>query len=104
MLTEQNAPMKPFGQGFRSMAGPTKEFERLALKRDIKHFNNPVFSWMLQNVQIERNADEQIKLSKKKSREKIDGPVALMNAIGAWLSDVDNEDNELPEGYELIFT
>ena len=103
MLTEQNAPMRPFGQGFRSMAGPTKEFERLALRGDIKHFNNPVFSWMLQNVQIERNADEQIKLSKKKSREKIDGPVALMNAIGAWLSDVDNEDNELPEGYEITF-
>lgn len=99
-LTEAGAPMHPFGQGFRSMAAPTKEFERLALRGDIKHFHNPVFDWMLQNVQIERNAEDQIKISKRKSREKIDGVAALVNAIGAWLIDESkNEDNTLPDGY-----
>lgn len=102
-LVEKGAPMIPFGQGFLSMAAPTKEFERLALRGDIKHFNNPVFNWMLQNVQIERNADDQIKISKRKSREKIDGVAALINAIGAWLVvESKNEgDNTLPEGYEI---
>jgi len=102
-LTEQGAPLHPFGQGFRSMAGPTHEFERMALKGDLKHFNNPVFDWMLQNVQIERNPDDQIKLNKKKSREKIDGPVALMNAMGAWLSD-NEDDGTLDDDYELVFS
>ena len=101
-LTEKNAPMIPFGQGFRSMAAPTKEFERLALRGDIKHFNNPVFDWMLQNVQIERNAEDQIKISKRRSREKIDGVAALINAIGAWLIvESKNDDNSLPQGYEI---
>lgn len=101
-LTEKNAPMIPFGQGFRSMAAPTKEFERLALRGDIKHFNNPVFDWMLQNVQIERNAEDQIKISKRRSREKIDGVAALINAIGAWLIvESKNDDNALPQGYEI---
>ena len=99
-LVEAGAPMHPFGQGFRSMAAPTKEFERLALRGDIKHFRNPVFDWMLQNVQIERNAEDQIKISKRKSREKIDGVAALINAIGAWLIDESkNEDNTLPDNY-----
>ena len=101
-LVEKNAPMIPFGQGFRSMAAPTKEFERLALRGDIKHFNNPVFNWMLQNVQIERNPEDQIKISKRKSREKIDGVAALVNAIGAWLIvESKNEDNNLPDNYEI---
>ena len=101
-LVEKNAPMIPFGQGFRSMAAPTKEFERLALRGDIKHFNNPVFNWMLQNVQIERNPEDQIKISKRKSREKIDGVAALINAIGAWLIvESKNEDNNLPDNYEI---
>ena len=101
-LVEKGAPMIPFGQGFRSMAAPTKEFERLALRGDIKHFNNPVFDWMLQNVQIERNAEDQIKISKRKSREKIDGVAALVNAIGAWLIDESkNEDDTLPEDYSF---
>jgi phage terminase large subunit-like protein len=55
---------------------------------------------MLQNVQIERNAEDQIKISKRKSREKIDGVAALINAIGAWLIDESkNEDNTLPDNY-----
>ena len=75
----------------------------MALKGDLKHFNNPVFDWMLQNVQIERNPDDQIKLNKKKSREKIDGPVALMNAMGAWLSDTE-DDGTLDDDYEIVFS
>ena len=102
-LTEAGAPMVPFGQGFRSMAAPTKEFERLALKGDIKHFNHPVFNWMLQNVQIERNAEDQIKISKRRSREKIDGVAALINAIGAWLivESKNEDDGSLPKDYEF---
>ena len=57
---------------------------------------------MLQNVQIERNPEDQIKISKRKSREKIDGVAALINAIGAWLIvESKNEDNGLPDNYEI---
>ena len=72
----------PFGQGFASMSGPTKELEKLVLAGQIKHGDNPVLRWMSGNVQVEMDAAGNMKPSKEKSREKIDGIVALTMAIG----------------------
>lgn len=85
-LTDDGAQMYPFGQGFGSMSGPTKEFERLILKKQIVHFDNPVLAWMLQNVSIVLNPAGDMKADKGKSSEKIDGIIASIMAIGAWLS------------------
>ncbi|MGB0443318.1 MAG: terminase large subunit [Flavobacteriaceae bacterium] len=85
-LTDDGAKMHPFGQGFASMSGPSKEFEKMALSGQIYHFKNPVLSWMLSNVQIVFSPAGDIKADKGKSSEKIDGVVAGIMAIGAWLS------------------
>jgi len=72
----------PFGQGFSSMSAPTKELERLILSRELRHDGNPVLRWCMNNVMIETDAGGNIKPSKQKSSEKIDGCVALIMAIG----------------------
>lgn len=72
----------PFGQGFASMAAPTKEFERLMLECNLRHGGNPVLRWMAGNVMVESDAAGNIKPSKKKSVEKIDGIVAGIMALG----------------------
>ncbi len=46
------------------------------------HGGDPVLRWMASNVAIETDAAENIKFSKKRSTEKIDGMVALAMAIG----------------------
>ena len=79
-----------FGQGFASMSGPSKELEKLLLGREICHGDNPVLRWMASNVAIEMDAAGNIKPSKKKSTERIDGIVALIMAIGRLISNDDD--------------
>lgn len=69
-------------QGFASMASPTKEFDRLVTAGKIQHGGNPVLRWMAGNVAVEIDAHENMKPSKKKSTERIDGIVAAVMAVG----------------------
>ncbi len=71
-----------FGQGFASMTAPTKELERLILSEKLKHGGHPVLRWNASNVSVETDAAGNLKPSKKKSTEKIDGIVALIMAVG----------------------
>ncbi len=71
-----------FGQGFSSMSGPSKEFERLLVGGNIEHGGNPVLRWMASNAAAETDAAANVKPSKKKSTERIDGIVAAVMAIG----------------------
>jgi len=74
--------MIPFGQGFGSMSGPTKEFERKLITKDLVHFGHPVLRWCASNVSVEKDAADNMKPSKKSSAEKIDGIVAAIMALG----------------------
>ena len=77
--------MVPFGQGFASMSTPTKEFYRLLMEGQIVHAGHPVLRWMAGNVVIETDAAENIKVTKAKSKEKIDGIVASIMALDRCL-------------------
>lgn len=76
-----------FGMGFASMAAPTKKFEELVLNKKILHGGNPVLRWMAANVTVEMDAAGNIKPSKKKSTERIDGIVASIMAAGMRMAD-----------------
>lgn len=69
-----------FGQGYASMSPASKEFEKLVLSGEIEHRSDPVLSWMVANVVIEQDPAGNIKPSKAKSTEKIDGVVAAIMA------------------------
>jgi len=70
-----------FGQGFVSMSAPTKELLRLTLDGKIAHAGHPVLRWMADNLMVEQDSAGNVKPSKKKSREKIDGIVAGIMAL-----------------------
>lgn len=74
-----------FGQGYVSMNAPTKELEKLVMSAGIQHGGNPVLRWMASNCMVEQDAAGNIKPSKRKSIEKIDGIVALIMALGIGL-------------------
>jgi len=80
-LEEMGFTMAQFGQGYSSMSAPTKELMNLVLERRIAHGGNPVLRWMADNVFVETDSAGNIKPSKKKSTEKIDGIVALVMAL-----------------------
>ena len=70
-----------FGQGFVSLSPPTKELLNLVLAKKLMSSHNPVLTWMADNVVVEQDAAGNIKPSKKKSTEKIDGITALVMAL-----------------------
>lgn len=73
--------MIPFGQGFASMSGPTKDFYRLLMEGQIIHGGHPVLRWMAGNVVVDTDPAGNIKVTKAKSKEKIDGIVAAIMAL-----------------------
>ena len=80
-LQDEGLTMIPFGQGFKDMSPPTKELYSLVLKEKIIHNNHPVLRWNFDNVCVETDSAENIKLSKKHSTERIDGAVAAVMAL-----------------------
>ncbi len=70
-----------FGQGFASMAAPTKELLAMLLSRRLLHGGHPVLRWMAQNVAVLQDAAGNLKPDKAKSTGRIDGIVALIMAL-----------------------
>jgi phage terminase large subunit-like protein len=70
-----------FGQGFASMAAPTKELEKMVIGKEIAHGSNPVLTWMISNVVVRRDPADNMKVDKEKSTERVDGVTALVMAI-----------------------
>jgi len=70
-----------FGQGYATMSPAAKTFERLVLRKEIAHDNNPVLRWAIGNVTIEQDASGNIKPSKKRSIERIDPAISSIMAV-----------------------
>jgi phage terminase large subunit-like protein len=86
LIEQDGIPAEFLGQGFISLNAPTKELERLALSRKLRHGGHPVMDWMMRNAVVQTDAAGNIKLTKKKSSGKIDGAAATVNAIAALLA------------------
>jgi phage terminase large subunit-like protein len=80
-IEEMGLTCVQFGQGFVSMSPPMKELEKLILSHKLAHGNNPVLSWMADNLVAREDPAGNIKPDKERSREKIDGMVALIMGL-----------------------
>ena len=101
-LMDDGFTMVPFGQGFASMSTPTKEFYRLLMEGQIVHAGHPVLRWMAGNVVIETDAAENIKVTKAKSKEKIDGIVASIMALDRCLRNQGEPQGSVYDERELL--
>jgi len=52
LFNEDGIKIIPFGQGFLSMAAPSKRFEELVLSGKLEHGNNPILEQMAANITI----------------------------------------------------
>jgi len=80
-LDDEGFTMVQFGQGFASMAGPTKELYTLVLQKRLAHGGNKVLRWMASNMTVKEDPAGNVKPDKAKSSEKIDGIVAGVMAL-----------------------
>jgi phage terminase large subunit-like protein len=76
-----------FGQGFASMSAPAKRLEALTIDGKLRHAGHPVLGWQAGNVAVQSDPAGNIKPSKAKSTERIDGIVALVMAIGTHMGE-----------------
>jgi phage terminase large subunit-like protein len=96
--------LDPYIQNIKNMSAPSKEFERLVTSGQLEHFNNPVLRWMLRNTVIISDTNDNFKPDKKRSREKIDGIIAAITAIGEYLTLTrGQEDKEIYKDHSLRF-
>jgi phage terminase large subunit-like protein len=85
-LLGDDAPMVQMRQGFASMSGPTKEFQRVLLdgteeRPRLRHGGNAAVRWQVDNLAVEMDAAGNVKPSKKNSGDKIDAVVAAIMAL-----------------------
>jgi phage terminase large subunit-like protein len=81
-LVDARVPLVQFGQGFMSMSQPTKDFLRLVAAGLVVHGGDPVLRWMATNLVLRTDPAGNWKPDKAKSKEKIDGIVATIMAVG----------------------
>jgi phage terminase large subunit-like protein len=89
LLIEDGFNVVMIRQNFGNFTGPCKELERRLLNGTIAHDGNPVTRWCVENVATEEDAQGNIRPSKKKSTEKIDGVVSGVMALGLATSKID---------------
>ena len=80
-----------FKQDIKTMSEPTRELERLVSSAGVDLMGDPVIRWMFRNAVAVKDANDNIKLHKAKSQNKIDGLIAIVNAIGGYSSGVKPE-------------
>ena len=81
----------PHRQGFLSMSGPAKAFERLVISKKLITLKNPVLNHQAHTVIVTRDAADNIKPTKSKETGRIDGIVASVMAVGLAAKYVDNQ-------------
>jgi phage terminase large subunit-like protein len=65
---------------------PMKELEALVLSGRFHHDGDPVLAWMVSNVVCHRDQKDNIYPRKERVENKIDGVIALIMALGRWIT------------------
>lgn len=93
-MVSQGVPMVEMRPTVLNFSEPMKQLEALVLQKRFHHDGNPVMSWMISNVVAHMDAKDNIYPRKERSENKIDGPVALIMAIGRALHDGSDDAGE----------
>jgi phage terminase large subunit-like protein len=89
-----------FDQSLKSLANPTKNFERLIYEKRIK-CDNPCMTWMISNVVIKTDVNGNYKPLKevKSSTKRIDGVISSLMAVSRCIA---NENTDTTTSFEDI--
>lgn len=80
-------PLEPFSQALWNFNRPTKELERLIKCGKVVIDDNEITRWCFSNVSLKLDYNENVKPIKTEKQQKIDGVVAMIQALGAYLGE-----------------
>ena len=82
-LVEEGLPLVEIRQAPMFFTQPLIQVENLVLEKKLHFDGNPVFTWMVSNVEVQTSKFSGLKHpTKSRDENKIDGPVALFMALG----------------------
>lgn len=77
-----------------SLTASNKQIEILAMQGKINHGNNEVLNWMCSNVVINLDSNDNYKIDKQRSVEKVDGIVAMSMSLKLAMADIEEKEEE----------
>jgi phage terminase large subunit-like protein len=93
-LTSEGATLVAIPQTHAGLGPAWRELDKAVLERKIRHGGHPILRWMAGNVEVETDASGNQKPSKRLSKERIDGIVALDMAIARLMAHGEVEEVE----------
>jgi len=97
LLQGDGLDVRGWPQAGPGMSAPARTLENAILSGRVRHAGQPVLTWNAGNVAIHEDRHGNIFPSKAASTERIDGIVALCQAIGAWMRTEQAGTNSSPE-------
>lgn len=92
--TEIGLPLEEYPQTMGNFNCPTKELERLILSGNTVIDNNEITRWCFRNVELKSDYNGNVKPNKGIKSKKIDGVIAIIQALGMYLT-VPHYSNEI---------
>ncbi len=94
ILEDEGLECVQFPQTCKAFAMPTKTVVDLVARRRVQHDDNPVMRWMVQNCVAKVDANGNMRPDRKRSKEKIDGVVAMIMAFHLALMQGEKKERE----------
>jgi len=86
-LIEEGLPLVEIAQRALFFTPPLIQVENVVLEKKLRHDGNPVMSWMISNVVVKVSKFNELRSpTKERPENKIDGPMAMLMALGRAMS------------------
>lgn len=100
-LIEEGLPLVEVRQAASFFTQPLIQVENLVLTGQLEHDANPVMTWMISNVVVTTSKYSGLKHpTKAREENKIDGPVAMLLALGRAMTPSESE--EIDQGFVVL--
>jgi phage terminase large subunit-like protein len=93
-MTELGMPLQPFSQSMMNFTIPTKTLERIIKMGNVTIDDNEMTRWCFANVVLKVDWNDNCRPIKEENQQKIDGVIAMLQALGGYLT-VNHYDNEI---------
>lgn len=96
-LAEEGMPLVEVPQTVRNLSEAMKEIEALVYGGKFHHNQHPVMNWMMSNVTVKPDKNDNIFPNKSTPEAKIDGPVALFTGMSRLLVNGGEQEQSLSD-------
>ncbi len=100
-LIEEGLPLVEITQRALFFTPPLIQVENLVLEKKLRHDGNPVMAWMVSNLVVKVSKFNELRHpTKERAENKIDGPIAMLMALGRALAM--DEKTDIQQGFVVL--